>query len=58
MFNHGKWKKHCQFKDECEHYRISSYTCRNGGGNYCGQFRAFLNKKKSIKQQKVLEVLI
>lgn len=34
----------CKFHKKCPYFEYDSYTCKNGGGNYCGKYRE-LNRK-------------
>lgn len=45
----------CKFKKICPHFRVDSFTCRNGGRNYCGQFKIFEGKEKLIPFEKATE---
>lgn len=42
-------KPRCKFYIYCTSYRKESYTCTNGGGNYCGIYR-YLQKNGKIIQ--------
>lgn len=36
----SRWLR-CRYWKVCEHYRKDSFTCQNGGGDYCGVWRRF-----------------
>ena len=35
-----KNRKYCRYYQTCEFYYPESFTCREGGGEYCGKYRA------------------
>ena len=34
-----KYRKYCRYYRICECYYPESFTCREGGGEYCGKYR-------------------
>lgn len=51
-------KRSCKYKNECKHFRDTSYTCTHEGGPYCGKFRFFKQQKSKSKKEHVVEALI
>jgi hypothetical protein len=40
----------CEFTATCPLYRVDSYTCRHGGGSYCGKYRELMKVKGDKKE--------
>ena len=39
----------CKFYNECEYASSTAFTCREGGGNYCGKYRLLATRQRTIK---------
>lgn len=39
----------CEFNKGCKYFTKDDCVCREGGGNYCGQYRQHLKIKKNKK---------
>lgn len=45
-------RKYCRFHKECEYFYPESFTCCEGGGDYCGMFRKFTSNRLTNKNKK------